>query len=63
MIKSKRQIKKEIISKIKRIKETIKENKMIINFSKIPHQRDIARCKIGILKNKTKMLQQRVESI
>lgn len=49
--------KKEIISRIKRLERAIKENNVIIKVSKKPHEKDIARYRINILKVKIKELE------
>lgn len=49
--------KKEIISRKRRLEKAIKENNVIIKVSKKPHEKDIARYRINILKVKLKELE------
>lgn len=49
--------KKEIISRKRRLEQAIKDNRNLIENSKKPHEKDIARYRINILKVKLKELE------
>ena len=48
---------KEIISRKRRLEQAIKDNRNLIENSKKPHEKDIARYRINILKVKLKELE------
>ncbi len=54
--------KNKIINRKRRLEETVSLNKKIIDHDKSPHQRDEARCRISILKNAIKRLEEKLKS-